>query len=222
MKKLIRLFATVVMVFTILPMNIFAFEADNIVIIGESDPIEVNKDYVYEFVDPDLANNSSDLVPYGAIIPQYSHSYYTFSSYSIIDHYVGPREKDKFLFSLAGGESLHFTRTISETASLGFQGSVTVGEKEVICGYLGFNIGGSTTITLEIDQTFEALTEYESYSYYSAVDYDMYSFILNKYDVYNNVDQTSGKITGTFTESSKVTVNVKVPKIIHYYKGANV
>ena len=165
MKKLFVMFVSLLMIFAVLPTTVFSEENDSIVVLGESDPIDVNENYVYEFIDPNLANNNGDIVPYGLIIPEYSHSYYTYSSHSIIGYDVGPREKDKFLFSLAGGQSLDVSRTISETASLGFQASVTVGEKDVICGYLGFNASGSATVTYRIDETITAPDDYDTYSY---------------------------------------------------------
>lgn len=222
MKKLFKAYVILMMIFAFLPINIYAEDTENIIILCESDPIKVNKEYVYEFVDLNLVDNNSKVVPCGRIVPEYSHSYYTYSTHVITSYSVGPKEKNKFLFSLAGGQSLHVSKTISESASLGYQRSLTVGEKDVICGYLGFNASGSKTVTLEISQTITAPSEYESYSYYSAIDYDMYKFTLYKNDVYNNVDQTSGKITGTFTDRSTVIVDVKVPKAIYYYKGTNV
>lgn len=221
LRKISKCFILIMLSLSLLPMNVFA-EDNNITILGESSLIEINENSVYEFIDPELVDKSNSIVPHGAIIPEYSHSYYTYSSHRITSHNVGPREKDRFLFSLAGGESRHYSKTVTESVYLEFQGSVTAGEKDVISATLGFNVGASTTVSLQIDQTFTAPTTYDTYSYYSAVDYDTYKFTLNKYDVFNNVDQTTGKITGTFTERSTETVYVNVPKIIYYSKKANV
>ncbi len=164
-------------------------------------------------------NNSSDILPLGLIVPEYSHSNYEYVSHQIISHDVGPRINDRFLFSLPGGSSLTLTERVSDTASVSFDFGVEAGIKDVIKLKLGLNASYSKTVESERNKTYTAPSQFESCSYYSAINYDLYRYTIYKYDIYNKVDQRTGRIYDKSEYRSVKTIDVKVPKIEIYYKG---
>ena len=221
MKKIKTILALMLFIVGVIPEQIKAKDmVDNnrITIIETYYPSE-NFDVKVAFIDEELVDNN-EIKPYGAIQPQYSHSYYTYYYKTVSSYNVGPRHNDLFLISVARGETHELGETKTISGSIVFEGTVETKIKQAI------NIGLGLTASGTYSKTFASTTTYtlsdsascNSRSFYSAIDYDLTTVYVKRYDVYNNVDQSTGAITGTETvyHSTIATSNIKVPKVVNY------
>ncbi len=184
-----------------------------------------NKGATVTFVDESMIENNSATKARGAIVMQYSHSYYTYVNRSIIAWYVGPRENDVFLCSVAAGKTKQVEEEKTISGSISFTGEVNANIKKTVSLGFGLTASGTYSKTWKTTETFTGPADgkYNSYSFYGAIDYDKYTTTVKRYDVYNYVDSNSGTITGTETlyHSTMTIDNVKCPKAVEYSIGDN-
>lgn len=177
-----------------------------------------------EFVDEKLVNK--EIMTRGAIVPVYSHSYYVYDYSTITLYDSGPRKNDTFLISVAAGEKLSLESTKTVKGSVTFSRTVSADVKKVINLGLGLTVDGSYSYSWKKGTSFTGATGegYNYYSIYGAINYDTHTCYVKRYDVYNNVDKASGKITGTYDDYMGTTpyTDVKKPKAIKYSVGGKV
>lgn len=219
MKKLLPLLTIISILFCTIPINAQTKDIVEIVSTGPQEHIGAT----VTFVDEDLVNHDTINIARGAIYSQYSHSYYVYVSRSRIDSYVGPRHDDTFLCSMAPGHTKSVEEETTLTGSISFTGTVDKNIKKVINAGFGLTVSGSYSKTWKTTDTFTAPSDYtyNTYSYYGAMDYDKYATTVKRYDVYNYIDSTSGKITSTedlYHSTIKVD-NVKSPREAEYIIG---
>ncbi|MCX7904160.1 MAG: hypothetical protein N2486_06580 [Caloramator sp.] len=193
MNKLFKKFWSIVLVMCILINPMFVSKAmakeskrkpsvENPEVRGYSTPVTLGTRV--EFIDLNLANM---VVPQGEIYEVYDHSYYETYSYSITGYSVGPRCNDKFLLSVAKGQTKTITSDISVSGTVTYGGSVGAEIKKCINLSLQGNVSGTFSYTYSKSTLYSGPPEGSQYNcrnYYGAINYDQYSFTLKKYDVY--------------------------------------
>lgn len=169
-----------------------------------------------DFIDETKVPKPTAIVPFGLITEKYSHSTYTYYSSSITKYNVGPRQNDKFLISVAKGQTKKLTHTVSVSGSVEVGGDNAI-VKAVKLGLAG-KVSGSITYTYDTSTSYSGPSKGDHRDYYGAIQYDLVQVKLKKYDVYNVYN--GGIKTGTKTVYDKLVTssNVKQPKAITYSK----
>lgn len=221
MKRFLSLLTVISIFFCTMPINA---QANDIAELTSTGPQE-NIGATVTFIDESLVNDDVANKVRGAIVSQYSHSYYIYVSRSRIASYVGPRHDDTFLCSMAPGHTKAVEEETKITGSISFTGTVDSKIKKTITAGFGLTVSGTYTKTWKTTDTFTAPNDhtYNTYSYYGAMDYDEYTTTVKRYDVYNYVDTSSGIITGTedLYHSTININNVKSPREAEYRIGHN-
>ncbi len=179
---------------------------------------EENKGATVNFVDESLINNNGVISPYGATHEEYSHSYYVYSHKTISANSVGPRHNDVFLISVARDASASLTQRKEVSGTVTFEQSVELDIENVI--KLGATGSRSGTITgsWEIGRVFNGPTDpkYNSNSFYGAINYDLATCYVKRYDVYKLYSGTAYVNDVTYYIGLKAVSNVKIPKAVEY------
>ncbi|UDK97112.1 hypothetical protein EYB33_12745 [Lysinibacillus sphaericus] len=185
--------------------------------------VEGNQNATVEFIDPDLVGKSRNelskiddsVSPLGVINEVYSYSYYSYGSHSIAAYNVGPISNQKFLVSVARGQTKNISQTVTVSGSVTYEASVEGSLKEVI------NIGLTGSASGTISYTYSKSESYvgpdapnTTRDYYGAIQYDLYNTTVKKYDVYKVYNGNVQTGTTTYPGKSTTINNVKKPKAI--------
>lgn len=176
-----------------------------------------------DFVDSTLVNGGG-IQPYGEVNEVYDHSYYVFDHGAISKYDVGPREKDKFIISVARGATASLKTKVEVNATIQFGASVSIDIKEVIAGGFKMDLSAGFTYEWEVGRTFsgpDTNSQYDSCSYYGAVNYDQYSCYIKRYDVYKRYNGNAYLQDVTYYRGVSTINNVKVPKAVEYSVFSN-
>jgi len=228
LRKIISLVLVLAMSFAI-SVPAFAANTDNLtfneVVVGS--PKE-NVGATLTFIDHSLSKNRQALSvasKYNIVVPmaepheEYDHSYYTYDHRAISSYNVGPRINDVFLISVARGntKTLSSTKTISGTIS--FTGSVDAKIKSVVSIGVGLTASGTYTKTWSTTQQFSGPSApYNSRDYYGAINFDLYSCYVIRYDVYRQYNGSAYTGNRTYNRGITTVSGVKVPKAVEYSK----
>ena len=164
-------------------------------------------------------NGSDDIGTLGVITERYTHSTYTYSHHTISAYDVGPRSNDKFLLSVANGQTRSLTHSVNISGTVSFEATASAKVKSVI------NLGLTGSASGTMGYTYTTSTGYTGPSspytnrdYYGAIQFDRYSTyvkVTDHYDVYNGTIRTG---TTTHSGGTITTHGVKKPKAITYSK----
>lgn len=197
----------------------FDSESNDLSVVAVYTPDEVLGAKV-TFIDSTLINNDSGSSPLGIISEEYDHSYYVYDHRAISQHDVGPRENEVFIISVAAGatKTLERTKTVSGTIKFDASGTIPSALKKVINIGLGLSASGTYTYSWKVGETFSGPTEpgYNTISYYGAINYDLFSCYVQRYDVYKVYDGSSYVKDVEYYVGLTTINNVKVPKAIEY------
>ena len=171
------------------------------------------------FVDPELAQTA---VSRGVPEEVYDHSYYKYSHKTISDHDVGPRLDDKFLVSVARGETKNLEQNITVHGSISYTNSVDAEIKKLINVGLELTTSGGFSYTWTKGSTYSVPidAEYNSYSFYGAVNFDTCSCYLERYDVYKLYNGSAYIKDITYYKGYEIVNEVNVPKKVSYSVGS--
>ncbi|WP_427340848.1 hypothetical protein [Caloranaerobacter sp. DY30410] len=192
--------------------------------------VENNPDAVFHFVDKSLkgktralqSNPKNEAVePMGVIYEEYDHSYYTERSTTKVSYRVGPVENVQHQFDVPRGSTQ--TRTIGFTGSgtVQYSGSVSAEIKKIVNLSLGATASGSISLTYERTDTFSGPPEgspYNARGYYTAKDYDKYTVVVDKWDVYKVYNGGAFDHYETYYAGTVTVSNVKKPITVEYSK----
>lgn len=155
----------------------------------------------------------------GVISEKYTHSTYTYSHDSISAYEVGPRTNDRFLLSVATGQTSNLQHEVQISGTVTFEASVSGTLKSVINLGLVGTASGTVGYTYTTSQGYTGPSlPYTNRDYYGAIQYDRYSAFVNKrdhYDIYNGTIKTG---TTSYSGGTVTTNGVKKPKKITYSK----
>ncbi|TPG67981.1 hypothetical protein EEL31_05015 [Brevibacillus laterosporus] len=180
-----------------------------------------NFDAKVEFVDLPLVGSSrTSPTQYGVdtkgvIREEYSHSYYAFDSGTITKYNSLSRTADKFLISVARGQTVRLGKTVSVTGSVQINSSVSGDLFKVISLGLNCTASGSYTGTFTSDLTFGGPPEnskYRTRDYYGAIGYDRYTVKIKKYDVYKKFNGNAYIEDEQYFNSTQTVSSVEKPK----------
>lgn len=176
-----------------------------------------NPDARVYFVDPTLMKDDS-IQPLGEQHEEYSHSYYVYSHKTMSKDNVGPRENDKFLISVARGATKKLTSSVSISATVEIGVNVGLDIEQVINWGVTGNLSGTKTYTWGRETTYSGPdAPYNSRSYYAAVNYDLYTCYVTRYDVYTIYNGSSPTLDTVEYKVGLIDVeNVKIPKPAEY------
>lgn len=165
------------------------------------------------------SNGTDDVGTLGVITERYTHSTYTYSHQAISAYNVGPLSYNKFLISVATGQSKTLSHNVDISGTIAYEGTVSGSIKNVI------NLGLTGSASGTISYTYNTTTSYSgpslpynSRDYYGAIQYDRYTTYVNKrdyYDIYNGSIKTG---TTSYAAGQVTTTGVKKPKAITYSK----
>lgn len=178
---------------------------------------EENHGATVSFIDPNLQNpNNNRITPNAVINEVYDHTEYIYCYSSITSYDVGPRNSDKFLLSVARGETKSLSKAVDVSGTLSFSGSVEANVAEVIKLGLTSNVSGTIKFTWSTNRVFEGpKAPYNSRSYYAAINYDQYTSLVKRIDFYK---EYNGVVyMGMTSYPTDITVSgVKRPKGVEY------
>lgn len=188
-------------------------------VIYESAEVEFTDADKYVFIDPELvgANASATLSSNGT--GGYLYSYYSHVSHNITAYNSKPSVNPKFLISVARGQTVSITQTVTSSATIGFIGTVEAKLKAAIAEKVGANSSYSMSfsVTKNTEFTFPSGASGNSASFYLACGFDRYSFVYDRYDVYLGDGTGGGMGAGTKTVySGRVTSSADIPKKVVY------
>lgn len=174
-----------------------------------------------DFIDENLVEKG--VSTYAAIREVYSHSKYVYLSSSITSFDVGPRNSDIFLISVAKGASVSLQSNKTVSGSVQFDASVSTPLKTVLNKGLGLSVSGSFSHTFSKTKVYSGPTgNYNTRSYYGAINYDIRSSTVAVYEVYDVYVGSVFSHTITKSAPNKVIKNIKVPKAVEYSRDANI
>ncbi|WP_156319844.1 hypothetical protein [Bacillus sp. FJAT-18017] len=200
---------------------------ENFTVIAEHE-VAGNPNASVDFIDPVLAKegkrlkqskDSKGIGTLGAIYEVYSHSTYVWDSSTITEYNSGPRTNDKFLVSVALGQ----TKTLSQ--SLNISGTVTY--SATVSGDIAkvINVGLTGSASGTIGYTYNTTTQYSGPSspyntrdYYGAIQFDTHSTKVKKYNYYKTYNGSIYTGLVSYYAGIITTDNVKKPKAITYSK----
>lgn len=146
----------------------------------------VDKSLVGTHTLPSPAQNAL-ISPMGVRDEVYHHSTYTVNTYTRTGQAVGPRQKVVTYASLAKGETRVETDTTQLSGTVTVSGSYDINALNIIKTSLSGSISGTISHSWSKTTTLTGPPEgsiYNTRLYNHAVDFDQYSYILNKTDVY--------------------------------------
>lgn len=169
------------------------------------------------FVDPALMKDNG-IQPLGEQHEVYDHSYYVYSHKTMTADNVGPRENDRFLISVARGATKKLTSTVSVSGTVGIEVNVGIDIEEVIKIGVTGNASGTKTFTWGRETTYSGPdAPYNSRSYYAAINYDIYTCYVTRYDVYTIYNGSSPTLNTVEYKVGLIAVeDVKVPRPAEY------
>lgn len=229
MKKIFNILLTIsfIMIFTISP-DVYAKDksTSEITIVDVYQPEESSEPAKIEFVDKKLENNkkSKSFSTQGEIYEVYDHSYYVYGSQTLRQYDVGPMTNQTFLISVAKGETLTLSNSVTVSGTVSYSYSVEAGIKSVINTQWTGSASGTISKTWGTTETYTGPSEtspYNSRNYYSAAQYDLYNVTVKKYDVYKVYNGGIYYGTQTYYVGSQTVNDVKKPKIIKYSIDTN-
>lgn len=157
--------------------------------------------------------------PDGRISYKYAYSYYTVGSKTIQKYNAGPQTNNTFLISLARGEQKTLDHEIEIYGSVSYSSTVSADIKKLINVELVNSVTGSVTFKYKTSTSYKGPeAPYNSRDYYGAVQFDLYSIAVKKYNVYyeyNGVIRVGSYIK--YAGTSYVN-QIKSPKKISYSK----
>ncbi|SNX53256.1 hypothetical protein [Thermoanaerobacterium sp. RBIITD] len=177
---------------------------------------------IVTFVDANLSKTSplvtNNLVyPMGTIHEGYDHSYYYYDHSAIYAYNVGPRCNDIFLISVARGTTKTLTTTKTVSGTIVFTTSVEAGIQDVVKAGFGLTSSGTYTYTWSLTQQFTGPpAPYNSRDYYGAINYDLYSVYVKRYDVYRVYNGNAMTGYNTYYQGLTTVNGVKIPKAVQY------
>lgn len=211
-KKMISACMACLMIFTTLVFPVAAISNDD------------TPSYVFEnqdgepkviFVDPKLVQTAASR---GVPEEVYDHSYYIFSHRTISAYDVGPRQDDKFLISVARGATKTLENDVTVHGSISYTNSVEAEIKKLINVGLELTTSGGFSFTWTKGSVYSGpeSAEYNSYSYYGAVNFDTCSCYLERYDVYKLYNGSAHIKDITYYKGYETVNDVNVPKEVEY------
>lgn len=231
MKKLYQVFAIILSVLTVTTVslanetNAQAASPKSATTITEIYSTPINDKVTIDFVDESLvgtkkletSSQSGVIAPMGVITEVYHHSYYGIRSYSRTGQAVGPRMNEVTYASLARGETRTVTDTTTLTGTVTISGTYNVNAINLVKASISGSVSGSISHTWSTTTTLTGPNApYNTRLYSHAVDFDQYSYILNKYDVYYIYNNGSYYSEETYNGGT-VTMNaVKKPIFVSY------
>lgn len=179
-----------------------------------------------EFIDPALLPSSSSqktpevdsgiISPMGTITEVYSHSYYVVDSNQITDYNCGPIDSQKFFLSVARGETKTIDRSFELSGTVTYEGSVGADIRQLINLSLTASVSGTVTGTWSTSTVYTGPdAPYLHRDYYAANQYDKYSNVVHRYDVYK-VYNGSIYMYNETNDGGTSTYYAKKPKQITY------
>lgn len=192
----------------------------------------INRNAKVSFVDPLLKGVSNKIgfttqtnavSPMGVISEIYDHSTFTYRTSTRTAQLVGPREKEVTWKTMARGESYAVTDSTKLTGTVKIEGTVKAGIPAIVNQTLTASVTGSiekywsSTTTLYGPAT---TSSYNTRLFMHAVDYDQYSFVLNRTDYYKVYNGGAYYYTTTYSGTEYVP-SVKSPVFMSYSKDIN-
>ena len=226
MRKFLLSFFSMIVIFSIIAIGNASAE-EGITIVAEHE-VEGDSNATVDFVDKEKMKSGKRAKPkggpqdagtYATVYEQYSHSTYTWYTSNITSYNSGPLNNNKFLLSVARGQTKTLTHSVGISGTVSYGVSVGADLKKVI------NLGLTSSATGTIDYTYNTSTSYSgpdspynTRDYYGAIQYDTHSTQVKKYDVYNQYNGSTKTGTNTYYVGIVTTNSVKKPKAITYSK----
>ena len=134
----------------------------------------------YRFVDPEKANQATRA---GS---GYLYSKYVYDSHKTVTHNSKSVINDKFIISVAKGEVVKTTYSVTTTGTIGFTGTPSTALKNALKNTTGANasFGVSFTVEKSTKYAFPEGASGNTASFYIATGFDLNSYYYKKYDVY--------------------------------------
>lgn len=182
-----------------------------------------------EFIDPKLVplassatpskgiTDSGIVTPMGNIIEVYDHSYYVVDYNQITSYNCGPIDSQKFLISVARGQTKTLSSSTTISGSVSYTSNVSADVMKIINLSLTFNVSGSVSHTWGTTDVYTGpdSSSYSHRDYYGANQYDEYSNVVHRYDVYK-VYNGSAYMYNETIDAGTTTYYAKKPKQITY------
>jgi hypothetical protein len=167
------------------------------------------------FVDSKLAGSAGPEAR-GIISEAYDSSYYVVDSNNITSYNIGPIDSQKFLLSVATGQTKTLNSATSISGTVTYSGGVSVEIKNLINLSLTSSISGTISYTWgTTDQYTGPNSPYLHRDYYGANQYDQYENKVHRYDIYKIYN--GGIYQYNETRDAGVTsIYAKKPKQITY------
>lgn len=163
------------------------------------------------------SNGTDDVGTLGVIWEQYTHSTYTYSHHAISAYNVGPLSNNKFLISVATGQTKTMSQSVGISGTVSYEATISGGLKDVINAGLTGSASGTISYTYNTSTSYSGPSlPYTTRDYYGGIEYDKYTTYVNKrnhYDVYNGTIKTG---TVSYDAGTVTTTGVKKPKAITY------
>lgn len=134
----------------------------------------------YRFVDPEKANQATRA---GS---GYLYSKYVYDSHKTVTHNSKSVINDQFIISVAKGEVVKTTYSVTTTGTIGFTGTPSTALKNALKNTTGANasFGISFTVKKSTEYTFPKDETGNTVSFYIATGFDLKRYYYKKYDVY--------------------------------------
>ena len=182
--------------------------------------LENNPNAIYSFIDKNLLYENL-IQPMALITEEYDHSYYSQNSTTKVAYRVGPVENVQHQFDVPKGSTQIKTISFSGTGSIQYSGSVSAEIKQIVNLSLGATSSGSVSLSYSRTDSFSGPPESSQYNargYYTAKDYDQYTVVVDKYDVYRIYNNGVFSRYETYYVGTVTVSNVKKPISIEYTK----
>ncbi|WP_189018461.1 hypothetical protein [Paenibacillus marchantiophytorum] len=180
-----------------------------------------NPNAMVTFVDPKLTGSArpagpEEVSPLGIISEVYDHSYYVVDSNNITSYNCGPIDSQKFLISVATGQTKTLSSSTTVSGTVTYSSSASVEIRNLINLSLTSSISGTISYTWGTsDQYTGPNSPYLHRDYYGANQYDEYGNKVHRYDVYRIYNGSIFMYNET-RDAGVTTYYAKKPKQITY------
>lgn len=177
----------------------------------------INPNVTVTFIDEDLKKGNDGIKPCGVITKKYNHSYYKLKTYRIVQSMCGPVEQETVYASLAKGETRTVTDSTKLSATLKISSSYEAKIADLVKATLGIEASGSIEQTWSSTTTLTGPPESSPYNtrlYIHLVNYNLYAFEVDRYDVYDIYNGTAWYDQETVYYGTEYVNQVKKPVFI--------
>ncbi len=189
MKKILSVL--IIMSLMVMSLGSIAMADSSSIVVHDVESTPVNTNVIYKFIDPSLKTDPIALEKFPSLMmssvasEQYLYSYYKIRDHRIVGYNSLPTYNQKHIISIAKGQTVSTTRTVSTSGSVSFESSPSTEIKGLINS--SFGISGSVTYEVTNGTTFSFPSEWTAYNsadFYLGVSADKHKFTLDKVDVY--------------------------------------